>query len=227
FDLDKTTNFKLGGKRYTAAIHKRKYSKQELWGGVVLNAAVMLSDDKKIKQTMADIQAALKKAKLPVKVMDWQKASGQVGQLVAVIRVVLYTAVFIIFIVALIIINNSMLMSTMERTREIGTMRAIGAQRGFVMRMFLAETGVLALIFAGLGAVVGSALVMWMHSTGIPASSDFFYFLFAGPRLHPALLVGHVGAAFSIVAVVALLSTWYPARVAMRITPREAMGAEE
>lgn len=227
FDPDKTVDFRLGGRRFSKAIYQRVYSKKDLWGGVVLNAAVMLEDGSKLKETQAAIRAALAKAKLNVKVVDWQKAAGTVGQIVSVIRVVLYSAVFIIFIVALIIINNSMLMSTMERTREIGTMRAIGAQRGFIMRMFLGETFVLSLIFGGLGALVGSGIVLSLGAVGIPASSDFFYFLYAGPRLHPHLLPQHVVAAFFVVAVVALLSTWYPARVAMGITPREAMGAED
>lgn len=227
FDPEKTVDFRVGGRRFTKAIYQRVYSKKDLWGGVVLNAAVMLEDGTKLEETQAAIRAALAKAKLNVKVVDWQKAAGTVGQIVSVIRVVLYSAVFIIFIVALIIINNSMLMSTMERTREIGTMRAIGAQRGFIMRMFLGETFVLALIFGGLGALAGSAIVLTLGAVGIPASSDFFYFLYAGPRLHPVLHGQHVVAAFFVVALVALLSTWYPARVAMGITPREAMGAEE
>jgi len=226
-DTEQKLDLKAGGRRFTKEIHERVYSKKELWGGVVLNAAVMLEDGSQIRQTARAVREALKKAGLNVKVVDWQQAAGTIGQIVGVIRVVLYAAVSIIFIVALIIINNSMLMSTMERTREIGTMRAIGAQRGFIMRMFLGETLALSLIFGGLGVALGSGLVLWLGATGIPASSDFFYFLYAGPRLHPVLYAQHVVVAFAVVAVVALLSTWYPARVAMKITPREAMGAEE
>ena len=134
---------------------------------------------------------------------------------------------FIIFVVAIIIINNSLLMTTLERTREIGTMRAIGAQRGFVIRMFLIETGVLALIFGGLGAAIGAALMLMFNAVGIPAATDFFYFLFAGPRLYPALHLLHVVLAFLVIAFVAGISTLYPAWIAARITPREAMATEE
>ena len=227
FDEASEVDLKAGGKRYTAEVHKRVYSKKELYGGVVINAAVMLKDRSKLDQSLAAIRAAIKKEKLGLKAVSWRKASGIIGQLISVVRLVLYGAVFIIFVVALIIVNNSLLMSTMERTREIGTMRAIGAQRGFVMRMFLYETGVLSLIFGGLGALVGVVIMALLQARGIPAVADFFVFLFAGPRLHPQLQPQHVLFAMGVIALVALGSTWYPAWIATRITPREAMEKEE
>lgn len=227
FDPAKDVDLKSGGREFTAEIHKRTYSKDELWQGVVINAAVMLKDGSKLKETMAVINKTLEKNKLAVTSMDWHTASGTIGQFIGVIRIVLYGAVFVIFIVAMIIINNSLLMSTMERTREIGTMRAIGAGRGFVRRIFLFETGVLALIFGGLGALVGAILMLVLKSLGIPASSDFFYFIFAGPRLHPELLFQHVIAAVVVITLVGFASTYYPARLATKISPREAMGNEE
>ena len=227
FDEAGEVDLSAGGKRYTAEVHKRVYSKKELYGGVVVNAAVMLKDRDKLDRSLAAIRAAIKKENLGVKAVGWRKASGIVGQLITVVRLVLYGAVFIIFVVALIIVNNSLLMSTMERTREIGTMRAIGAQRGFVMRMFLCETGVLSLVFGGVGALVGVLIMTLLQAKGIPAVADFFVFLFAGPRLHPQLQPQHLAFAMGVIALVALLSTWYPAWIATRITPREAMEKEE
>ena len=52
---------------------------------------------------------------------------------------VLYIAILIIFMVALVIINNAMVMATLERVREIGTLRAIGAQRRFILAMLVIE----------------------------------------------------------------------------------------
>ena len=62
---------------------------------------------------------------------------------------VLYVAVLIIFVVALVIINNAMVMATLERVREIGTLRAIGAQRRFILAMLVIESLVVGLIFGG------------------------------------------------------------------------------
>ena len=227
FDATGGIDLRSGGKRFSAKLFEKLYSEQERHQGVALNVAVMLKDGRHLAASKQAIAAALKQAGLELTIIDWREASGLVGQLIGVIRIVLYSAVLVIFFVAMIIINNSLLMSTMERTPEIGTMRAIGAQRGFVMRMFLIETAVLALIFGGAGALLGSGAILAMGSVGIPAASDFFYFLFAGPRLHPALRPEHLAVAFIAVSFVALVSTLYPARLATKITPREAMSREE
>lgn len=191
--------------------------------GLVLNAAIMLEDGARIDETRAAIAAAAEGAGLKLKVVDWQEASGVLGQLALVVRVILYIAIFIIFAVALVIINNSMLMATMERVREIGTLRAIGAQRGFVMAMFLLETLVLGLIAGGAGAVAGAGLVMWLGEVGIPAQNDIMVFIFSGTRLFPTVGAEHLGLGVVVILLVSLISTWYPARTATRVEPIEAM----
>jgi len=191
--------------------------------GLVLNAAIMLEDGARIDETRAAISAAAEAKGLKLEVVDWQEASGVLGQLALVVRVILYIAIFIIFAVALVIINNSMLMATMERVREIGTLRAIGAQRSFVMAMFLLETVVLGIIAGGLGALAGAGIVLWLGSVGIPAQNEIMVFIFSGNRLYPTVGVGHLGFGVLIILLVSLISTWYPARAATRIEPIEAM----
>ena len=136
---------------------------------------------------------------------------------------VLYIAIAIIFVVALVIINNSMLMATLERVREIGTMRAIGAQRGFVLQMLAAETFMLCLVAGGVGIILSVALLGWAQSSGIPAPNDFFTFLFSGPELRPSYNVRHLVTGFLVILGVSSLATLWPARVATRVAPIEAM----
>ena len=107
-----------------------------------------------------------------------RRASGLVGQSVSLFRVVLYTAVLIIFAVALVIINNAVVMATLQRRREFGTLRAIGAQKGFVLGLVLMETVALGLAFGTLGSVLGSGIVLWLSKAGIPAGNEFLYFFF-------------------------------------------------
>ncbi|GMV42978.1 MAG: hypothetical protein AMXMBFR64_46940 [Myxococcales bacterium] len=214
-------------RNFTDELLARTYSTAEIEHGIAINAAVILKDPSKIQETMAEIRRVSDEKGLNLKVVDWQTAAGLIGQFITVIRIVLYVAIFIIFAVALVIINNSMVMATMERVREIGTMRAIGAQRGFVMWSFLVESGVQGTIFGLLGIAVGSGIVLAMGSAGIPATSDIMRFLFGGPRLHPFLAPLHLIIAFGVMFVVSALSTFYPAFVATRITPLEAMQKDE
>jgi ABC-type antimicrobial peptide transport system permease subunit len=137
-------------------------------------------------------------------------------------------AVLIIFLVALVIINNAMVMATLQRVKEIGTMRAIGAQRRFILAMLLAETVAVGIAFGVVGAVVGVGGLWLIRALGgIPATNDQLFFFFSGPALLPTLGGTSVAIALAIVIVVSIASGLYPALLAMRVTPLEAMQAEE
>src|SRR6202162_2167968 len=205
----------------------RQYSKDEIEKGVVLNAAIILKDPTRIGQTMKDIGDISKKNGLNLRVVTWQKAAGQIGQFVFVAKAALYFAVFIIFIVALVIINNAVMMATLQRIREIGTMRAIGAQRTFVLALVLIETIFLGLVFGSMGMLLGAIVVKWLGIKGIGAFNEFLYFFFSGPRLYVTLELGSLIGAFIIICVVTSISALYPAIIATRVSPLQAMQTEE
>jgi ABC-type lipoprotein release transport system permease subunit len=212
----------------TQDLAAQTYSQEEIDRGVALNAALILRDPSRIAATIKDVERASHRAGLGLKVVDWQKASGLVGQSVTMFRIVLYTAVLIIFAVALVIINNAMVMATLQRVREIGTMRAIGAQRRFVTAMLLVETAAVSLLFGVLGAVLGAAALWAVRAWGgIPATNDQLYFFFSGPALLPALGTTGVAVSLGLVLVVSMLSGFYPAIIAMKVTPVEAMAADD
>jgi ABC-type lipoprotein release transport system permease subunit len=205
----------------------RVYAPGETESGVVLNAAVILKNPKTIPQSIAAIEAAGQRDGLPLKAISWQKASGIIGQFIMLMRIVLYVAILIIFVIALVIINNALVMATLERVQEIGTLRAIGAQRRFILAMLVIEALVVGLIFGAIGAGVGAVLVSVVGKIGIPAKSDIWFFFFSGPRLHPFLGTTNLVVAFLAVLLVSALSSFYPAWLAMRVTPRQAMQSEE
>ena len=203
------------------------YDPSQLSQGVVLNAAVIVKDPRLIQKTMVEIEAAGTKAGLTLKAIDWQKASGLVGQFVTMIRYVLYISVLIIFAVALVVINNALVMTTLERIAEIGTLRAVGAQRRFLLGMLVVEALTVGGLFGGIGSALGAGIVAILRMVGIPAFNDIFYFFFSGPRLHPGLSVTNVAIALAIVLFVSGASSLYPALIAMRVSPRQAMQSDE
>jgi hypothetical protein len=217
----------LSGKGKRENRMNQPYDPSQLREGILLNAAVLLKDSSKIPETIQAIEAAGKKAGMPLKAISWQKASGLIGQFVMLIRAVLYISVLIIFAVALVIINNALVMATLERIGEIGTLRAVGAQRRFLLGMLVVEALTVGGFFGGIGAALGAGVVAILHAVGIPAKNDIFYFFFSGPRLHPSLSVMNVAIALFIVLVVSGLSSLYPGFLAMRVSPRQAMQSDE
>lgn len=203
-----------------------EYDPAEIDDGLARNAAVILEDPSRIEQTREAIRRVVAEQDLGLAVVDWQSASGLVGQFITVIRLVLYVSILIIFLVALVIINNSMVMATVERTGEIGTLRAMGAPRWYVSVLFVLETTLLGLAAAVVGAAVGSAAILIAGATGIPAGTDVLRFLFSGDYLYPTLRWWNVGLAVALIVGVSVLSTLYPARLATRIQPVVAMREE-
>jgi ABC-type antimicrobial peptide transport system permease subunit len=224
---DKAQLSALAGRANSRAADDRVYSPQEIDKGVALEAAVVLKDPARLPQALKDIQSLSDSHQLGLKVVDWQKAAGNIGQFVLVANLILFIATAIIFVVALVIINNAVVMATLQRVREIGTLRAIGAQKGFVLSMVLTETVVLGLVFGSVGALTGAGLVGLAHHLGIPASNTYLYFFFSGPRLYPDLSVGSLVGAFVVVLIVTCASALYPALMATRVSPIQAMASED
>ena len=205
----------------------QSYGAEQLEQGVILNAAVLLKDETQLTQTVTAIESAGKAAGLPLKAITWQKAAGLIGQFAILMRVVLFTAVLIIFVVALVIINNALVMATLERVREIGTLRAVGAQRRFILAMLVLESVAVGLVFGAFGTALGAGVIAVLGHVGIAAGNDVMMFFFSGPRLYPMLASHNLLLALGIVLLVSIVSSVYPAWIAMRISPREAMQSEE
>lgn len=203
------------------------YTQADIEAGVVLNAAVILKDPSRMKETMVALRSAIDRHRLGLNIVSWEDASGAIGQFIAVLRGLLFLLVGIMFVVALVIINNSMLMATMDRIAEIGTMRAIGARRSFVLAMYLIETTVLGAL-AGLGgaAVAAIPIAIW-HAVGLKAGHEMVAFAFGGPALHPTPSWSASLFGLSLIFGVSLLATIYPALVAMRVQPVVAMQSRE
>jgi ABC-type antimicrobial peptide transport system permease subunit len=203
------------------------FALDEVTRGLALNAAIKLKDPSRLAETQEQLKQAFKDKGLDVRVVDWQQASGIVGQMVNIMRLVLVLALGVIGLVTLVIINNSIIVGTLNRIREIGTMRAIGAQKSFVVGLFLGETCVTGLIGSILGAIFGGLVLVILSKVGIPAVNDIVSFLFSGPRLYPNIRWNIIIGTPFVITLVATLSSIYAARLAARVQPAEAMQEKE
>lgn len=203
------------------------FDPQELEEGTILNAAVVLEDPGATRETVGLLNQAFERNGLRVEAIPWTQVTGIIGQLVVVLRAVLYILIGIIFIVALVIINNSMVMATMDRIGEIGTMRAIGARRGFVLALFLLETLVLGFFASAVGALGASAVLGALGQSGIHTHQPFFIFLLGGTSLYPTMNFANIFWGFAAIVVISIISTLYPARMAARVPPVVAMQGKE
>ena len=132
--------------------------------------------------------------------------------------------VLIAILVAIIVIGimNTMWIAIRERTREIGTLRAIGMQRREVLWMFLLESIMLGLFSTVAGVVAGAAIAAGLNALHLHVPTGLQFFLmspFLHISVHGSLLVSSV----ITITIVTALAALYPSLRAARLRPVVAM----
>lgn len=128
-----------------------------------------------------------------------------------------------LFAAASVGIVNAMLMSVHERTREIGTIRAMGMRRTGVIRLFLLEGLALGIVAAILGVLAGGAMVLYWARVGIHMNTVTLAWLAGGDFLYPRLEFMSVARAALAIITMSTLASVYPAYAASHLEPREAL----
>ena len=187
---------------------------------------VRLHDSKDAKPVIADMNHWLEDSGYEAHASDWKGAAGMAGKLADLVRIIFNICIIIIAIVSVIIIMNTLLISVMERTSEIGTMRALGAQRSFVRRMFLTETLTQTIFFGLLGSVLSVLIIFILNSLHIPLENSFAKLLLGGEILHLVPRVSTIFVTIVAVFLVGILAHLYPVSLALKVQPVKAMQSE-
>ena len=154
----------------------------------------------------------------------WSIRSTQLMRLLAAQRAGLLRSLFItlgiVWVLAVVLTGLIFSLMVTERRREIGMLRAVGASRNFIFRLFLTESSSLAVGGAAIGVILGAIIVYaiksWLTSTlGIE---------FLVPSL-PALLALMV-IIVAVALITALPALLYPAIRASRLDPAETIVKE-
>nr|QNO53116.1 hypothetical protein GJIJNDME_00001 [Methanosarcinales archaeon ANME-1 ERB6] len=136
------------------------------------------------------------------------------GDIFKIIRGVLVVIAAIALVVASIGIMNTMLMSVMERTHEIGVMKAIGAKSSDVLSLFLLESSMVSLVGGVAGCGLGWGGAVFLSFLASAASG-----LEIAAIVKPEVILGGIAVAL----IVGVLSGFYPARKASKMSPVEAV----
>ncbi len=134
------------------------------------------------------------------------------------------TAVLMLILIAIVVtgIMNTMWIAIRERTREIGTLRAIGMQRSGVLRMFLLESLLLGLMSTIGGAAAGALVGAVVNAARIEVPVAVQLFLMSD-RLHLLIAPMALAGAVALITVVTGLAALFPALRAARLRPVVAM----
>ncbi len=197
----------FGGGDESFMIPLRTYEQFFETGGEYTTIQVKVTDPDSIDQLSDEIEDALE----DVSVITSEVAMDMVNSIIGTIEAVLSGIAAISLLVAGVGIINTMTVSVMERTREIGVLKAIGAKSSDVLFMFLSEAVMTGIAGGTMGAVFGFMLSTFVGN-------------YVGVTAEISINLGLITLLFAVITCV--VSGLYPAWRASNLHPVEALRYE-
>jgi len=154
---------------------------------------------------------------------NWMEQNQALFRALRLERVVTFITIGLIVLVAALNILISLIMMVMEKTKDIAVLMSMGARRGQVRRIFMAQGVLIGLIGTALGLIIGYTTAWACGEYKLIALSAEVYSIDYVP-FAPRAIDGIVVAAVAL--AIAFLSTLYPSSSAARILPAEALRYE-
>jgi putative ABC transport system permease protein len=187
----------------------------------VTNLVVGLDETENTDAVAAAFAPRLQALSQPMVLKKWLDLAAYYKQVRTLFSGIFLFLGVIVFFMVLMASVNTLLMAMMERTREIGTMLAMGTPRPWIVALFMLEATVTGLFGAAVGVIAGNVIGVALNASGLhlpppPGTSSDMAFRV----LHvPALMMGA-----SIMVVVSLaLASILPAIRASRLQIAEAL----
>lgn len=160
-----------------------------------------------------------------LEVKSWREIAPDLRYVFDIQDLSLYLVMIIIIIGLIFSIINTMLMAVMERTRELGMLRAIGMNKNRTFSMVMLETVFLTMVGSPAGLLLGWLTISYFGMNGIDLSafSEGLEGWGFTTMIYPSLAFKYYLNIVLLVAAAALISALYPAWRALKLRPVEAI----
>lgn len=172
--------------------------------------------------------AGLKDALAGYEVLTWKEIQLDLAMLSDMMQQVFGVFMGIILAALAFGIVNTMLMSVLERTREIGMLAAIGMNRRRIFSMIMLESVFLSIVGGISGMLVGGVAIAATAEKGINLTqySEGMEAFGYSAHLFPTIDAGFFVMTTILIVITGILSSVYPARKALKLNPVEALRKE-
>ena len=188
----------------------------------VTGIVLQLRRSEDLRAARARLVTLLHEHKLDLDVRDFGELNPFYGQARSLFSAIFLFIALVMGVIVLFAVINTMTMNVMERTNEIGTIRALGVRRGGIRLQFIAEGWLIGALGATVGSVVALLIAAIVNHSGLtwvpPGNANAIPLLLAVAR-NPALIVG----AWIGLVLVATLAALIPANNAGRLAVVDAL----
>ena len=189
----------------------------------IFSLGVYLTDIDAVDRFEKLINDHLMNGQYDCKAASWKRIMADVMDQYYLVQYIVLIFTLIFLAVICVGVVNAGFISVSERTREIGTLMAMGARRNKIITLFLLEGAALSLISATLGCGLGIGVVKLFEIIGIEAPTRGAVWIFGGSVLNPHLNPTTILFCFGFVAALNLVGIAYPIISASRMNPTEAL----
>ncbi|WP_444913500.1 ABC transporter permease [Microbulbifer sp. TRSA007] len=192
-----------------------------LYTSDITRLVVLLEETELTSTSIATLASVFEQNNLNLEIKSWEELAGYYHQVVGLFNGVFGFITVIVLVIVALSISNTMLMAVMERTRELGTIRAMGGTPRQVVNLILLESVFLGLIGSLLGLLIGALAAKgityaeWMMPRPPGSTQDYPIRVFVVPDiLLKTFLLGFC---------ISLVSSLYPAIKASRLPVVKAL----
>jgi lipoprotein-releasing system permease protein len=203
---------------------------QELYGlgGAVHGLSVRTVDPNRAAEIKEELRPNLPEE---ISCVTWMDLNRQLFDAIAMERHVMFFLLMFIILVAAFGIMNTLITVTVQKTREIGVLKALGARTWQIVSVFLAQGMVVGIIGVASGLLLGMTLIRWRNEVSAWLSSALGVEIFPRSVYQfneiPAEIVPSDVAMICICAfVICSLAALIPAWIASRLDPVRALRCE-
>ena len=197
-------------------------AREGTWNFQLIKLKSGTNDEAFVKSLTAEFQMA----GLPVIAQNWISSASPDSGFFYLVMLALNLAIILLAVVSIFVIMNTLVVSVMERTSEIGTMRALGAQKSTIRWLFITETFVITLFSGIIGLVLGFVGLLAVHASGIPGPGGWLQSAFPGGTLRPEVNASALPFTLIILAVIGLVSWIFPVLMATKVSPLKAISTD-
>jgi ABC-type lipoprotein release transport system permease subunit len=183
--------------------------------------AILIKDEKQLDSIKKFSTTLASKGKIE----DWKELSPELGMIIESFNLYTYILTGIILLALTFGIINTMLMSVLERIRELGMLMAIGLNKRKIFLMIMLETFYLTLVGCPIGLLIGWLSVTLLGKIGINIAmfSEGLASYGFNSMIYPSLENENYTIIGGMCLITAILSAIYPAYKALQLNPSEAI----
>ena len=186
-------------------------------GSSVSGVELKLTDPQRVEAIATKVLRAV--GRYPYRTLDWRELNQGIFRALFLQKAVFYSILVMIIVVAAFNIASTLFMTVIEKAREIGVLKSMGARDGSIMKIFVLEGWIVGLVGTGIGLALGIGVAVALSQLKLQIAADVYMVDSLTVRIRPLEIVLTAVAAF----VISHLATIYPAMRAAKQRPVDAM----